>query len=414
VAYLAAHGAAAFGARIGVPIVLALSLYNAHLAGTEVAAYSRRKAPAFRLLDDMQSAARDLPGPPVFAADRRESLDLRRPIEWVGDAMPPLAARLPAPPQHEWLELVKYWNGGGRNPVWLVTDPRRAQAELIQHGDPAPYRWGLQSPVLMGGVRPDQMDWYRLDRPEWYVGEGWALTPESAGIAETDHRGLATGPIDGWIHRTVISDGMMVIGGRNFSGSETRLNVALDAHAIGELPIMPGAFLQVFKLASASAPVPTAEYGRLSITASPPPRVAIEQFDASSRRPMIGFGAGWQEQEFNPTTGLRWRWLSERGELRVVSRGGPLALRIDGESPRKYFSRPSRLLVRAGNRVLIDDRLSSDFSETVTIPADVVPGDGIITFETDQVFLPADRSRRSFDRRHLGLRIFRCEIRPAG
>ena len=45
-------------------------------------------------------------------------------------------------------------------------------------------------------------------------------------------------------------------------------------------------------------------------------RVAIEQFDASATRPLVGFGDGWHEQEFNPRTGLRWRWLSERGELR--------------------------------------------------------------------------------------------------
>jgi hypothetical protein len=47
-----------------------------------------------------------------------------------------------------------------------------------------------------------------------------------------------------------------------------------------------------------------------------------------------------------------------------------------------------------------------------------VPFDNIdtLTLETDQFFAPSDRSRpwrRSSDRRHLGLRIFRCEIRPA-
>ena len=35
------------------------------------------------------------------------------------------------PPKHEWLELAKYWNGGGRNPVWFVADPQRAQIALV-------------------------------------------------------------------------------------------------------------------------------------------------------------------------------------------------------------------------------------------------------------------------------------------
>jgi hypothetical protein len=50
--------------------------------------------------------------------DRRESLELRRPMKWVGASMPNLGPPLPAPPQHEWLEAVKYWNGSGRATVW--------------------------------------------------------------------------------------------------------------------------------------------------------------------------------------------------------------------------------------------------------------------------------------------------------
>jgi hypothetical protein len=34
-----------------------------------------------------------------------------------------------------------------------------------------------------------------------------------------------------------------------------------------------------------------------------------------------------------------------------------------------------------------------------------------IVLETDQVFAPADRSRRTGDQRHLGLRIFKCELK---
>ena len=56
---------------------------------------------------------------------RRQELDLRRPSVWAG-GLPPLAEHLPAPPKHEWLELVNYWNRGGRAPIWFVADPPRS------------------------------------------------------------------------------------------------------------------------------------------------------------------------------------------------------------------------------------------------------------------------------------------------
>jgi hypothetical protein len=59
---------------------------------------------------------------------------------------------------------------------------------------------------------------------------------------------------------------------------------------------------------------------------------------------------------------------------------------------------------------MVDRVLDGDFSVDMAIEKD----SDTIVVETDQVYIPADRSwRRSADRRHLGLRIFRCEIRPA-
>ena len=135
--------------------------------------------------------------------------------------------------------------------------------------------------------------------------------------------------------------------------------------------------------------------------------MAIEQFDASNRRPVLGFGAGWQEAEYNPGTGLRWRWLSERGELRLHSPVPNVRLRLAGEAPRKYFPRASHLVVRSAGTIVFDGSLSSDFSIDIKIPN--VPD--VITLETDQTFVPGDRSGRTGDRRHLGLRIFSCEVR---
>jgi hypothetical protein len=424
-AYLAVSGLRVLPYETGLAVAVAVAMFDAHVGGTSIAAYAHQKAPAFRLLDEMGDAARSAPEPPVLAMDRRQDLDFRRPIAWAGDSMPAIARKLPAPPQHEWLEAVKYWNGGGRAPVWFVVDPMRTSIDLVQHGDPVRYRWPLPYPVLVGGARPNQMDWYRVDRPEWYVGEGWALTPEAAGVAETDRRGPSNGPISGWVARSAISGGTLMIGGRNFDAAlRPKLTVTLDGRAVLDEPVMPGPFLRfVFvDLPFLQWDGAGGEYGALTVATSAGSRIAIEQFDASVTRPLLGFGPGWQEQEFNPRTGLRWRWLSERGELKTkpppiaipngAGRPGPSsprALHLDGESPRKYFARGSRLVVRSGDRVLFDQTLSDDFS--LNIPIDAAAE--TISLETDQVFAPADRSRRSADRRHLGLRIFKCELRPA-
>ena len=107
--------------------------------------------------------------------------------------------------------------------------------------------------------------------------------------------------------------------------------------------------------------------------------------------------------------------MSERGRLEYRGSGANgVVLHVEGESPRTYFAKASRLVVRAGATVVFDDELSSDFSIDITIPPAIArrPGGGSITLETDQVFVPAERSRRSTDRRHLGLRIFRCALRP--
>jgi hypothetical protein len=408
IAYLAVSGLRLLPYETGLAAAVGIAMFDAHIGGTSIAAYAREKAPAFRLLDDMAAAARSAPAPPVLATDRRNAFDFRRPLVWAGDATPQIARALPAPPQHEWLEAVKYWNEGGRAPVWFVVDPMRTSIDLVQHGEPSRYRWPLSHPVLVSGARPNEMDWYRVDRPEWYVGEGWSLTPEAAGVAAADRRGLAHGPIDGWISRDA-RGGVLMVGGRNFDAAPSRLMVSTHGTTWSEIAtVAPGPFLHFMPVPAADSGSTTG-YDGIKIAAFRPAAIAIEQFDASAARPLLGFGEGWQEQEFNPRTGVRWRWLSERGELQVRSRSPRVVLHIEGESPLTYFSRPSRLVVRSGGHVVFDRPLAEDFALDVPIASAGEP----IVLETDQAFSPADRSSRTADRRRLGLRIFKCELRAS-
>jgi len=201
-----------------------------------------------------------------------------------------------------------------------------------------------------------------------------------------------------------------MIGGRSFEPTlRPRLTVTLDRRPILDETLMPGAFLRFVSLPLAQRDLSASAYDTLTVTSTAGARVAVEQFDASATRPLIGFGEGWHEQEFNPRTGARWRWLSGRGELlmRAPASASHLILHLEGESPRTYFPRGSRLVVRSGDRVVFDEVVSEDFSRDVTIGGAAQS----VVLETDQTYIPADRSRRTQDRRHLGLRIFRAEVR---
>jgi hypothetical protein len=414
VAFFAASGLRIAGVRAGAVLVIALAAFGAHVGGRSLASYASAPAPAFRLLRDMRDQVGE---PPVLAMHRREDLDLRRPIVWVGAGMPPIASRLSAPPKHEWQELVKYWNSGGRRPVWLVADPLRADLALIDRRDASieQYRWPLPYHALIGGVRPDVMDWLRLPEPSWYLGEGWALTPETAGVAAEDGRGPGRGGIQGWIRRWHDAS-TLAIGGRNLapSGPEAHVRFQIDGRTIEERPVPPGFFFRLLEL-PAGALDGEGRYAPLTITADSA-SVAIEQFDAQpADRVVFGFGEGWQEAEYNPALGLQWRWMSERGVLRVHAAGHSLALTLKGESPLVYFSKPSRIVVRVGERIVGEQSVGDAFAIDVRIPAELIGGsESAITIETDQMYVPAERSRRARDRRHLGLRVFECSVRAAG
>jgi hypothetical protein len=419
VAYLAVRGMAA----LPKPASLLLALGTIGMSmGIDLAAlrgYSALDAPAFRLLRDMTAAAgRESQGAaPVLAMHRREALDLRRPIQWAGAGLPSFAARLPSPPKHEWLEVVKYWNGGGSAPVWFIADPQRTDLALVDQagGRRGEYRWPMSEPVLIGGVRPNEMDWHVLDSPGWYLGEGWALTPETAGVADEDHRGPGLRPIEGWIRRRT-EPLILMIGGRNFGAAPATISAAIGGGVIERWTEGPGFFLRFVPVREGVLLGP-GRYASLTVAAGSdggsPVRVAIEQFDAQSAGGVIaGFGDGWQEREYNPATGRSWRWMSERAVVLARSSRRPLKLVIEGDV--EGFWRSSHLRVSTGDRELGRWTVNGPFVADAEIPAEaIVDGAVSLIVESDQFFVPAERSRRSLDRRHLAVRVSDVRLTPA-
>ena len=72
----------------------------------------------------------------------------------------------------------------------------------------------FDDPALVGGARPDEMDWYVLGTPGWFLAEGWALTPETSGVADRDKKGPGDNQATGYVRRRPGAMQMM-IGGRN-------------------------------------------------------------------------------------------------------------------------------------------------------------------------------------------------------
>jgi hypothetical protein len=424
VAYLAVRGASKIPSSAVMPAIVALAGFNVFIDASALHGYSRMEAPAFRLLADMHAASdrRKPPLTPVLAMHRRDDFDMRRPIAWVGDQMP-ITQRLPATAKHEWLEVVKYWNQGGRAPVWFVADPPRSDLALIRRQrPPVRYRWPFGPLVLVGGIRPGEMDWHVIEPPDWYLGEGWAITPETAGIAREDGRGPGRGGVRGWIRRWP-GQATLMVGGRNLddAGPAARVRIAVDGRTVDEATVAPGFFLRMLTVAPASLSG-AGDYATVTVDAEPAtissgvprPRadVAIEQFDAQvTGRVVFGFGDGWHEQEYNPTTGRLWRWTSERAALRVRAEGHSLSLRMAGELE---AAATSHVVVRAGDRIVAEQDVGTTFSIAAAIPAGALDGaEGAITVETSHWYIPAERSRRSSDRRHLGLKIYDCQLAPA-
>jgi hypothetical protein len=187
----------------------------------------------------------------------------------------------------------------------------------------------------------------------------------------------------------------------------------------------PGFFLRALDLPTGALAAPFtggARFAEVAVRAESadvtgkPVRAAVEQFDLQPPdTPMFGYDTGFHEDEYNPRTGLRWRWSSDRADLRVWPADRAVRVRISFESPLKTFAEPPIVTLRAGAHELV--RLTPDdaFTIDVAVPAsDLSAAGGRLTLTTSEVFVPADHvgasDPRRNDRRRLGLRVFDVSI----
>ncbi len=414
VAFLAAVALDAAG-RAGVVAGLAIAAWSLSVAVPQLSAYVAAGSPTARLFDRVTAAAAGTTPPPVLAMHQ----SLLRPLE----AEPrPVGERLPSPPRREWLELARHWQSGAGGPVWFLADPRRTDLALV---DPQARReverfdWGLTSMSLIGGMRPADVQWYRLGEPGWFATEGWSLTPETAGMARLMGRGPHLAPIHAFVRRRAEA-ARLLVGGRHLGADAdpaVTFTVAIDGRPLDSWTQSPGFFVR-------SVPVPAgalgsaAGYADLTVASTAAVgaatvATAIEQFDLQSPGvTMWAFGRGFHELELDNQRGRAWRWMSEEAMLEIPQTAGDVTLVLEGESPLTYFDGPSTLEVWSGEARLASVALSGDFVVRLGVHASrLQAGGGTLRLTTTQTFAPAERSG-SADRRRLGLRLFGVALQP--
>ena len=410
VAWLASRGLVPLGRLgpwLGVAVVSA-SLVDAVPAA---ALYAAQPHPAFRVMDDMAREAAGAAPNGVFS-----HYALYRSLQ-VG-APPGLPIVAPTR-NHEWLGPENYWRRGGRGTIWFLADPRRTDLELY---DPRAvfkaeaYPWDVSRRLELGGARPLGAEWYSLLPPDWMVGEGWSLTPEAGGRVRAEGTGLNRGPIEAFVKRQP-GPVVLVVGGYYLGAPTdpaTSLTLFLDgaaAHTWTHDHQASGpAFLHVVRLpdgiAAGDGPYATLRIGGRPAVGTAMGELAIRQFDVQAETgSLFAFGSGWHEDEFDPSTGRRWRWTSDRADLFVLADAGA-TLHLRGESPLKYFDTPPTVRVTVGATTLAELKPNADFEWRIAIPPGALPpGGGTVTLSLDSVYLPGP-AEGTADTRRLGLRIF--------
>ena len=409
VAFLAVRGAELVARRAALLLVGAVALWAVSIASPVLVAYASDSSPTMRALEEID---REPAGtrPDVLAMHQT----FRRPLE---AETVPVGTWLASPPRREWLELSKYWRAGHTAPLWFLADPRRSDLSLIDprsRADRLDFAWSWTSLSELGGMRPSAVHLYRMPAPGWFADEGWALTPETAGIARLMGRGPSLAPITAWVRRRPGLVHVMV-GGRHFGGAgdpPVRFVVAVDGQDIHQWDATPGFFVQEFDIAAgvlagngfAALTIRSiSSQGGTAFT-------AIEQFDVQSAGTLMwAYETDWHEAEFNQTLGV-WRWTSDKSTLRIVSATTPIVVALRVERPRRYFDGDPTVRLSAVGEVLGETSFRDGNLWTVTVPLEILQrSSGRLTIETNRTFVPAERDGVP-DRRRLGLRVFDINV----
>ena len=399
------------GPHIFGGLVVAATLITAQQS---LRSYSGNVPPTFLAFHDAQAALNGAAVAPFVVPHR----GLQRVADWYRPEWPELP-RI-GPREHEWLRAVEHFRSGSTRPVWFLTDRLRTDAVLFDPRSRSVTREFLQTRDvrrLIGQSRQDEVRWWTITPPAWMLGRGWALSKEVSGVTFGDGREPHVMPAEGYLRRDSGAHRLM-IGGRHWAGDRDAVIVVdIDGREVARRVVLAAVpfFLHWIDL-DAGVLEGADAYATMRVRVeaadgvSPAPRVGLEQFDFAGRGVvMAGFGDGWHEPETEASTGVSWRWAGARATLEVQAAGSDVRIRLAGESPLRYFERPSTVRVSVGDRELTRVVASADFEETVLIPGGLLGGEPArVVIDTDQSFVPAEREGAA-DRRQLGVRYYRVD-----
>jgi hypothetical protein len=269
--------------------------------------------------------------------------------------------------------------------------------------------------------------------PAWFLGEGWALSPEVAGVSGVDGKGPSRGGAAGWMRASPVPR-RLVIGGRNLGGPGApavrfTLRIADQVVDSWDVAASPGFFVRSLTVPG-SAVWPGAGVGRSSlvpfvVSASAADGsaqilpTAVEQFGLQPLDAVqFAYAAGWHEDELQPRTGLRWRWSSGESWIQVWPADRDVRIRLVCESPLKTFEEAPIVTLTAGGRELARMTPDDAFTIDAIVPADTLrAANGRLVLRSSRTFVPAEHvgagDPRAGDRRPLGLRVFDADVSEA-
>ena len=154
----------------------------------------------------------------------------------------------------------------------FLADPRRTDLALIDHASrhiTSSYRWPERLTTLLSGTRPSGVDLVRIDRPGWLLERGWALTPETAGVANGDQAAIGD-PVSGLVRSTPDSR-VLMIGGRHLGDGgdlDATVTVQFEGRSLHAVLVKPATFFFSLLTLPAGALQASSAYGRLEVAAS--------------------------------------------------------------------------------------------------------------------------------------------------
>ena len=316
--------------------------------------------------------------------------------------------------------------GRRAGPVWFLADPRRTDLALVGSRRRGSIRGDIPLAVPEPGVsrrHPPERPALGRHQRAGMVRRGRVAPDAGDGRrGRADGDGLGTGPIRAWLRPR---DGAATMidrraPPRSGSGPEAIVTVRIDGREIERWTVTPAtpSFVKFMALPPGSSPAPRPGACSRSRPRRPTARTRGSSRSSSSIcRPPARQCWASPKAGRSPST-RRCRALVALGQRKAVLRSSvtdrDVELQLVGESPRRYFDRPSRVVVTAGGHPTVERRCRRTTSRgrSACRRRRSRRLGGAITIETDQFFRPADRGQGA-DHRALGLRIYLVTLKPA-